>query len=84
MTILSFIAVFAGLGLGAGPTYSAATVLVVGVFAGSSLWWLVLSTAVGALRTRIDERTMRLINRISGSLIVALGIYSLIQVESTR
>jgi threonine/homoserine/homoserine lactone efflux protein len=84
MTILSFIAVFAGLGLGADPTYSAATTLVLGVFAGSTLWWAALSTLVGALRTRINERTIRLINRISGGLIVALGIYSLLQVENTR
>ena len=84
MTILSFIAVFAGLGLGASPSYSAATALVLGVFAGSALWWLALSTLVGALRARIDGRTMRLINRISGSLILALGIYALVQVESTR
>ena len=84
ITILSFVAVFAGLGLSARASYSAATLLVLGVFAGSALWWLALSTLVGALRTRIDERTMRLINLISGSLIVALGIYALIQVESTR
>jgi len=84
MTILSFIAVFAGLGLGASPSYSAATALVLGVFAGSALWWLALSTLVGALRARIDGRTMRIINRISGSLILALGIYALVQVESTR
>jgi threonine/homoserine/homoserine lactone efflux protein len=84
MTILSFIAVFAGLGLSASASYSAAILLVLGVFAGSALWWVTLSTLVGALRTRIDQRTMRLINRISGALILALGIYALIQVESTR
>jgi len=84
MTILSFIAVFAGLGLGASASYSAATALVLGVFAGSTAWWAMLSTLVGALRTRVDERTMRLVNRISGGLILALGIYALIQVENTR
>jgi threonine/homoserine/homoserine lactone efflux protein len=84
MTILSFIAVFAGLGLGVNSSYRAAAALVLGVFIGSALWWLLLSTLVGALRTRIDQRTMRWINWISGSLILALGVYSLIQVGSAR
>jgi threonine/homoserine/homoserine lactone efflux protein len=84
MTILSFVAVFAGLGLGASPSYRAATLLVLGVFAGSALWWVVLSTLVGALRAHIDQRTMRLINRLSGALILALGIYALLQAVSSR
>ena len=39
MTILSFTAIFAGLGLvGAGGSYASASVLVLGVFIGSSSW----------------------------------------------
>jgi len=47
MTILSFVAVFAGFGLGSSPDYLAAGVLVTGVFMGSALWWLLLSGGVG-------------------------------------
>src|SRR6266511_6449745 len=48
MTILSFVAVFAGLGLGAGTgSYSAAGFMVFGVFVGSAIWWLLLTTGVG-------------------------------------
>jgi threonine/homoserine/homoserine lactone efflux protein len=40
-TILSFVAIFAGLGLGnTGGNYIASTVMVIGVFVGSALWWL--------------------------------------------
>jgi hypothetical protein len=47
MTILSFAAVFAGLGMAdAGRNYGLAAVLVLGVFIGSALWWLGLSGVV--------------------------------------
>src|SRR5688572_21388344 len=41
MTILSFVAVFAGLGLSAGAgSYASAALMVSGVFIGSAIWWL--------------------------------------------
>jgi hypothetical protein len=42
MTILLFVATYAGLGLGESANYLAAGSLVAGVFIGSALWWLVL------------------------------------------
>ncbi len=54
ITILSFAAIFAGLGLAsAGRDYLSAATLVLGVFLGSAAWWLLLSAGVGALRERI-------------------------------
>jgi threonine/homoserine/homoserine lactone efflux protein len=77
MTILSFIAVFAGFGLGASPNYAAATALVGGVFVGSALWWLLLSSGVGLLRSRVTPNWMQIVNRFSGCIIFGFGIYSL-------
>lgn len=77
MTILSFIAIFAGLGLGKSSDYFNATALVAGVFAGSALWWLVLSSGAGLFRLKIGLQWMRLLNCISGSIIFGFGIYSL-------
>ena len=75
MTILSFVAVFAALGLGTARTDPAsAAALVLGVFAGSALWWLTLSGLVGAFRARFDARALRWVNRVSGAIIVAFGI----------
>ena len=51
MTILSFGALFAGLGVTSGATGDAALV-VVGVLLGSTTWWIVLTTAVATLRRR--------------------------------
>ena len=78
MTILSFVAAFAGLGLGAattGPT--TAVLLVTGVVAGSAAWWLTLSGAVGALRDRFDARALTWVNRVSGAIIVGFGVAAL-------
>lgn len=76
MTILSFVAVFAGLGLATNSSWAGATALVAGVFAGSTAWWLFLSGAVSCFRTRITPRTLQWINRASGVLIVVFGFYA--------
>lgn len=76
MTILSFIAVFAGLGLATAANYLAASLMVIGVFSGSAAWWLVLSTVAGSLRSRISDAWMQMVNRLSGCLILGFGIYS--------
>jgi len=74
MTILSFMGVFAGLGLGSSDgTFTSAAVLVLGVFIGSSLWWCVLSGSVGLLRGRLQAGAMRWVNRLSGIVIAAFG-----------
>lgn len=75
MTILSFVAVFAGLGLGGGRGVAAA--LVAGVFAGSCAWWLLLSGGVALLRNRVAPAWMTGINRVSGALLFACGAYAL-------
>jgi threonine/homoserine/homoserine lactone efflux protein len=79
MTILSFAAIFAGLGLGGnGKGYASASLLVTGVFAGSALWWLVLSVGVGIARSRLNPVTLRWINFASGALILGFGAVSLV------
>ena len=77
-TILSFVAIFAGLGLGdTGGDYVDATILMIGVFLGSALWWLGLSGVVGGLRERVGRRGLRLVNRTSGLVIGGFGIAAL-------
>jgi threonine/homoserine/homoserine lactone efflux protein len=76
-TILSFVAIFAGFGLGVSGDYFAADALVTGVFMGSALWWLILSGSVGLLRSRVNYFWMQSINRFSGGLLFAFGLYAL-------
>ena len=81
-TILSFVAIFAGLGAGtAGDGYGMAARLVAGVFTGSALWWLVLSTGVGLVRGRLDAARLRWVNRLSGAVIGAFGVLALLSVR---
>lgn len=77
MTILSFVAVFAGLGLGAGTSGTGALLLIVGVVAGSAAWWLLLSAGVDRLRGRFDNTGLAWVNRISGMVITAFGLVAL-------
>ncbi len=79
MTILSFVAIFAGLGLAstAGNIMSAGA-LILGVFAGSALWWLILSCGVDMLRDKFDLRGLQWVNRISGSIITGFGLFALL------
>ncbi len=76
MTILSFAAIFAGLGvLGRGGADAA--LLTFGVFAGSAAWWLILTWAVSTLRSRITVRWLTWVNRISGVVLLLFAIVSI-------
>ena len=79
MTILSFAALFVGLGV-TGGTVGGAASLTLGVFLGSAAWWVVLIGAVGALRSRLTPARLRRVNVASGLLIGAFGVVSLASV----
>lgn len=72
-TIMAFIAIFAGFGLGGSLDTLDASTLVVGVFLGASLWWLALSTGVAAIRHRISDASLTRLNHYTG---VALALFS--------
>jgi threonine/homoserine/homoserine lactone efflux protein len=79
ITILSFAAIFAGLGVGStSRNYFSAGILVLGVFMGSAFWWLILSRGVALLGERFSLQRLRWINRISGLMIVAFGLLALL------
>jgi threonine/homoserine/homoserine lactone efflux protein len=81
MTIMSFAAVFAGLGIGAtGENYISSFFLIIGVFIGSMLWWLILSGMVTMLRHNLDGKRLKLVNQLSGLIITGFGIFSLISI----
>jgi len=81
VTIVAFAAMFTGLGVaGQGGDYTAAAFLVSGVFAGSSFWWVILSTVVSAFRGAFDLDRMRWVNRISGFVIAGFGVAALLTI----
>lgn len=75
MTIIAFTAIFAAFGLAEkSDNCFAAVALVGGVFAGSSLWWLVLSHSVHLFRKAVTDRGLRWINRTAGAIIFCFGV----------
>src|SRR6266849_3116306 len=79
LTILSFAAIFAGIGVGGtSKSYLAALMVVLGVFAGSALWWCVLTGGVSLLRGKFTPQWLQWINRISGIIIVLFGAFALL------
>jgi len=71
-TILSFVAIFAGLGLAdQAGAYGQALVLVLGVFLGSALWWLLLSWSVNLFRAAITPTRLSWLNK--GAVLVLMG-----------
>lgn len=78
MTILAFVGIFAALGLGDGLNYTSAATLVLGVFLGSALWFLMLSFVVTLFRNKISHVGLGWVNRISGVLIIAFGVIAIL------
>jgi threonine/homoserine/homoserine lactone efflux protein len=77
MTILSFAGIFAGLGL-AGHGGAEAALLTLGVFFGSSLWWVALTAVVGRLRGRVTPRALAWVNRMSGAVLLVFGVVAIL------
>src|ERR1039458_8977683 len=69
VTIFAFIAVFAAFGLGHKLFIVSACILVLGVFTGSSLWFLILSYVATIFKKKLDSEGLRWVNRIAGVLI---------------
>jgi len=82
MTVLSFLAMFAGLGPTAGSQggarWSTVATMVIGVFVGSAVWWLCLSIAISTLRRAIPGSLMRGLALTSAIVIAAFGAFEVV------
>jgi threonine/homoserine/homoserine lactone efflux protein len=78
VTILAFAALFASVSPLAedSPAWMGG-VVVLGVFIGSALWWLSLSTGVSFLRGALDRRHLVWVNRVSGAVILGFALSTL-------
>lgn len=72
-TILASMGVFAAMGAIDNGKPAEASLLIFGVFSGSTLWWLVLSALAGAVRSKLNENWMRRLNHISGAVLLLFG-----------
>jgi len=74
VTILVFMAIFAGFGLGGCTSYADAIMLVSGIFLGSMLWWVALSELTCLLTGKIKPEYFVWVNRIVGIVLVIFGV----------
>lgn len=75
MTILSFVGAFAALGVSfEGAGCENALMLTIGVFLGSTIWWIILSNAVALFRKKLNLNNLFWINRISGAMLLCFGL----------
>jgi threonine/homoserine/homoserine lactone efflux protein len=75
ITILAFLAIFAGIGFsGAQATVGTAVILVLGVWLGSLLWWAALAFGAGAMRMSFGRHHLVWIHRGSGGILVLSGV----------
>jgi len=65
ITVLAFLGIFTAIGR--------ASILVLGVWVGSLLWWLALSFGVGQVRHSIERRHLGWISRGSGAILFFSG-----------
>lgn len=80
MTIITFLGFFTFTGVTvATPNLSSSLALVLGVFLGSAVWWVILSFTAGALRHRLQAGGLRFLNILSGLIIAAFGLWQLAQ-----
>ncbi len=78
MTIMAFAAVFAGAGLVAQAGAGSALAVTLGVACGSMLWWLALTTGTWAVRHAVSDRSMLVVNRVSGGVLIAFGVLAIV------
>jgi threonine/homoserine/homoserine lactone efflux protein len=87
LTILSFAGIYAGLGLAGRASDStsvlSALALVAGTFFGSVAWWLTLTTLVAAVKQRLNTAALQWVNHLSGVVIIAFGVTTLVGLFST-
>lgn len=79
LTILSFMAIFASIiPPGIELTTWSSIEMVVGVFLGSSAWWIILSVSAGALKYRLSGQLNQWIQWGSGATIMIFGVAALL------
>jgi len=80
-TILSFVAIFAGVGIvSARGGYANAAYTVAGVFCGSALWWLLLCGGVNLARRAFSPRALRWVSALSGAILFGFAVYAVVSV----
>jgi putative LysE/RhtB family amino acid efflux pump len=77
MTILSFVGIFASIG-GGSDSISNSFAIVLGIFIGSMLWWLILGWAITKIKHKLPEAWLHKIRYLSAFIIGIFGIIAIL------
>jgi threonine/homoserine/homoserine lactone efflux protein len=77
-TVLSYMAVLAALRLGEPRPWTLTLFLVLGIFCGSMIWWIVLAFVSGHFRDSFNDRAVVWMNRIASFAIAGFGIVTML------
>ena len=70
---------FANMNVDEHSSMSVILMAVTGVFIGANLWWFTLCTSINIFRNKLRLRQLMLINRISGAIIMVIGLFSIVK-----
>lgn len=75
LTFLTYFGIFAGFGFAdTKGNHLNGLLIILGIFLGASMWWLILTEGVFLFRKKIGGNLMVWINRIAGVIIIGFGI----------
>ncbi len=75
LTLFAFAAVFSSVGiLGVGKHVTSAITLVVGIFCGSALWWLLLTGLATLFRGKLSHTNLIWVQKVSSIIIILFGL----------
>lgn len=77
ITALGFVALFTSAGVGRTGDVWEAVRLVIGVFIGSALWWLIITRLAAMVKGRLNDNHLWWINRGSAVLVWGFGVVSI-------
>lgn len=79
VAVFLFIAIFAGLGLlDQHSDYFEATLIVIGVSTGASIWWFFLSSIINRFKSKFRLKSLWWLNKISGASVIVFGLFAAI------
>ena len=59
--------------------------MVAGIVLGSILWWFALSAGVSLFRSKFNSDSLRVVNRISGAILIGFSILAFVSIlRNTR
>jgi threonine/homoserine/homoserine lactone efflux protein len=79
VTILAFISIFSTVGINlVAQSWASSATLVLGIFLGSGLWWILLSGLSSIFRTKLTTNHLAWINRVTGTILILFGVLALV------